>query len=198
MKILLYCTKSKPYIYPKFWRLAEAGDKLNGKVVVECDDYEVEEIIYRETTKNNYSFGTKSISPDELLVNSCLTSFELCQYIGSNRNWVKGKYGKAIHIKNLKVFDKPKELKEFEKIVGINEFETERCDFCSKDSCENCRCNYQLVDLDKAPQNMMYVFDGEEKKVLISIRPEWLCKILNGEKTIEVRKKVLKDMLKNE
>ena len=32
--------------------------------------------------------------------------------------------------------------------------------------------------------------------ILISIRPEWLCKILNGEKTVEIRKKVLKEMLK--
>ena len=38
----------------------------------------------------------------------------------------------------------------------------------------------------------------EDFDILISIRPEWLCKILNGEKTIEVRKKVLKEMLKNE
>ena len=50
-----------------------------------------------------------------------------------------------------------------------------------------------------APQNMMKVKRVlQEDAILISIRPEWLCKILNGEKTIEVRKKVLKDMLNNE
>lgn len=38
----------------------------------------------------------------------------------------------------------------------------------------------------------------EKDYILISIRPEWLCKILNGEKTIEVRKKVLKEMLGND
>lgn len=49
----------------------------------------------------------------------------------------------------------------------------------------------------KAPQNMMRVIDayGDDEYILISVRPEWLCKILNGEKTIEVRKKVLKEML---
>ena len=31
------------------------------------------------------------------------------------------------------------------------------------------------------------------KSILLSIKPEWLCKILNGEKTIEVRKKFPKD-----
>ena len=52
-----------------------------------------------------------------------------------------------------------------------------------------------------APQNMMYSWlwnNKWDRYVLISIRPEWLCKILNGEKTIEVRKKILKEMMKND
>ena len=59
-----------------------------------------------------------------------------------------------------------------------------------------------FVEVARAPQNMMYVYTSfelpeivETKYVLISIRPEWLCKILNREKTIEVRRKVLKEML---
>ena len=32
------------------------------------------------------------------------------------------------------------------------------------------------------------------KKVLISIRPEWVAKILNGEKTLEIRKSAPKDL----
>lgn len=47
----------------------------------------------------------------------------------------------------------------------------------------------------KAPQNMMKVFDDKGNEyVLISIRPEHLANILNGKKTIEVRKKILKCM----
>lgn len=50
--------------------------------------------------------------------------------------------------------------------------------------------------LNKAPQNMMRVYDRfSNMYILISVRPEWLCKILNRKKTIEVRKKVLKEML---
>ena len=55
--------------------------------------------------------------------------------------------------------------------------------------------------IDKAPQNMCFVLRLNQNEeyydnyVLISIRPEWLCKILNGEKTVEVRKQVLKVML---
>lgn len=50
--------------------------------------------------------------------------------------------------------------------------------------------------LKKAPQNMCYVYDEESHKrcILISIRPEWLCKIMNGEKTIEVRRRILKEL----
>lgn len=43
---------------------------------------------------------------------------------------------------------------------------------------------------------MMSVCDNQGNRyVLISIKSEGLCKILNGEKDIEVRKVVLKEML---
>lgn len=46
-----------------------------------------------------------------------------------------------------------------------------------------------------APQNMMKCFDDKGNEyILISIRPEHLKNILNGKKTIEVRKKILKCM----
>jgi hypothetical protein len=41
---------------------------------------------------------------------------------------------------------------------------------------------------DRAPQSWGYATINGAKCVLVSIRPEWACKILNGEKTIEVRK----------
>ena len=45
---------------------------------------------------------------------------------------------------------------------------------------------------------MMKVCEWDiEDKILISIKPEDLCKILNGKKTIVVIKKVLKEMLEN-
>lgn len=45
--------------------------------------------------------------------------------------------------------------------------------------------------VNKAPQNMMRVYKDGQTYILISVRPEWLCKILNRKKTIEVRRKVL-------
>lgn len=65
-------------------------------------------------------------------------------------------------------------------------------------------CNLEVFDnpkklidfgVKKAPQNMMKVFDYKGNEyILISIRPEHLANILNGKKTIEVRKKILKCM----
>lgn len=47
----------------------------------------------------------------------------------------------------------------------------------------------------KAPQNMCYCYDKDGNEyVLLSIRPEHLVNILYGKKTIEVRKKILKEM----
>ena len=96
----------------------------------------------------------------------------------------------AIHIKNLHIFDKPKELSDYYSQGQVNWIEETEL--------------YRLKNgITSAPQNMCYAYKYNysknklEKYILISIKPEWLCKILNGEKTIEVRKKVLKEMLKN-
>lgn len=77
---------------------------------------------------------------------------------------------------------------------------TKRCQYAICSSCrygkDNIKCATIDNEVDKAPQNMMYCYGVNGKRyVLISIKPEWLCKILNREKTIEVRKKVLKEML---
>ena len=195
MKLLLYCTKKLPRLVFRQYELSdgrwyegfqcgtkdyvginELGDceTLNGKIVAECD-YEISEIEFKFAfslnvplyiTKRKEPF--KYFSYIDLLKASCLQDNEMFKYLGE-------KDGKAIHIKNLHIFDWPKELGEY------------------------CKDKYTIITwhyVKKAPKNMMYVFDGNEKKVLISIHPEQLCKILNGEKTIEVRKKVLKDTYK--
>ena len=198
MKLLLYCVKAKPYItrgndgsvYPSC--VISDGIKewhLNGKIVAECD-FEVEEIACSKIDYNlSYAIdGTGqafydnskeyepfylglNISNIELLRKSCLTNKEIYDYL-------KGKNGYAIHIKNLKIFDEPRKLYD--------------CLIHPKIESKYYGCEH----LSKAPQNMMYVELDDIRHILISIRPEWLCKILNNEKTIEVRKKVLREMIK--
>ena len=185
MKLLLYCTKAKPYLYGMYcgifcdrvWRNFTTNDKnvfnkhtvLNGKIVGECD-YEVEKI----ESKYLDSFYSDL---NEICKESCLSIYELLNYASKDKIGFEVSFY-AIHIKNLIIYDKPKELSDFTHATT---------------SYNGARLKALLQ---KAPQSMCYVYDKGEHKILISIRPEWLCKILNGEKTIEVRRKVLKEMIK--
>lgn len=192
MKLLLCCTKDRPYLYRQNDDCFEVLNKIkyedisdyekyyglnNGKVIGECD-FEVEKIIYRETDKNSYSFGTETLTPDELLDKSRFTTLELCKCIGRNSNWIKGDYGYAIHLKNLKVYDTPRELSDFAHYIDKEHTSV----------------------ITKAPQNMMYAYEIDgcflKRNILISIHSDSLCQILNGEKTSVVTKKVLKEMIK--
>ena len=189
IKALLYCTKTKPYLYGMYSGFESrygyhlTNDKnvynqhsvLNGKIVAECD-YEVEKINIIDG-----AFTTHTLNEKELLNKSCLTFHQMFDYFADTFN-----YGYAIHIKNLHIFDEPKELNEYYGLIP------------KKVNTLNGGC-YINESIDNAPQNMMYAIDDNDNEyILISIRPEWLCKILNGEKTIEIRKKILKEMLKNE
>lgn len=194
-KLLLYCTKNK-------WRLffdkvkqiftlgkVKSNNDLNGKIVAECD-YEVEEIRLIETPEyagsecNTFiydvtlNFETKTLTEDELCKQSCLNASELNKYLCLYKE--KEIYGYAIHIKNLNIFDEPKKLSEYDDVMGN--------------------------PLNKAPQNMMYAFkyfpesmhinNQFQEYILISIQPQWMCLILNRIKDVEVRKVVLKEMIK--
>lgn len=200
MKLLLYCEKAKPYLLdmPKDNEEFEKGIrfslasvkefekagldvnnyKLNGKIIAECD-YDVEKIYIGNSygfTRNVEIVYTDSLrQPIYLSQKSCLKLEDICEYLNH-----KGGY--AIHIKNLHIFDESKELSEY----FTNEKKVNTLDGYSW-VCES---------IDRAPQNMMYAYDnGGNKYILISIKSQWLCKILNGDKTIEIRKKVLKEML---
>lgn len=224
MKLLLYCTKGNPdlcSVAKEIWwwndgvfepfadksgfqvfydkksfkthcEEVKASDRLNGKILAECDCEKVEWFImqYRdncilkydriksEEWKTNW-FKTmitggdngEKISNCYLLKESCLSFDELGDYVcpnGENNEFY------ALHLSNLKVFNIPKKI------------------------------NY--YGLEKAPMNMCFKrhpvpYDNElggweidRETIIISVHPEHLCKILNGEKTIEVRKQILKEL----
>lgn len=198
IKLLLYCTKSKPilmkqnnnrcYLKRELEFINMTDLELNGKIVAECD-FEVEEISnVKDVYDDDYIYETPTFNYDELLKKSCLNNNQLEDYLEFN--------GYAIHIKNLNIFDKSKELREYA-TRKPKTYETMTCDSCMENiDCTQCSYNYEYQEVMKAPQNMMKVCEWDLKDyILISIRPKWLCKILNGEKTIEVRKKVLKEMI---
>lgn len=188
VKVLLYCTKQKPFLLKHktndnqvlyvTTRLGNADNLrinhkkvLNGKIVAECE-VETEEIRLWGDEIENYFGNNEEISIEK---DSCLNFEQIEQYLCSNDY-----KGYALHISNLEIFDEPKRCQD---------------DFLYQRKIEPNFYNVEYFR--KAPQNMMKVIDayGDDEYILISVRPEWLCKILNGEKTIEVRKKVLKEML---
>ena len=185
-KLLLYCVKAKPYLevnrcvlpteYDRYIlskeqyysAFGEPLDKLNGKIVAECD-FDVEKIELLGDEINIY-YGIEN--------KACLTTEQIENYLGYDNDYK----GYAIHIKNLHIFDEPRDIRNYYNIAPR--------------TMQDCMNQRALV---KAPQNMCNAYDVYKNHyILISIRPEWLCKILNREKTIEVIKKVLKEMLKNE
>ena len=165
----LYCTKGKPYLckfYEKYELVKcytyeelknDGAEPLNGKVVARFWFDEYSTYPYVDTSipsgyedwDGNWVDQTKEemgyyINGEEL-EQMCLSYQEMFDY-------GKGKDLYAIHIKNLEIFDKPKELGEFKHYV-------------SKTIYSGMDCQpYQdevLMPIFKAPQNFMYCW-GEE------------------------------------
>lgn len=167
-------------------------ESLNGKIVAESD-YEVEKIFPINETEDDYDYGL--LSGKDLLKGSCLSTEDIFNYLQDQNSGTDElfKKGYAISIKDLHIFDEPKELHKFMPI-------------CTKKKCNGCKyfggqhqwdivCNHPRL-LSKAPQNMCYVVDEKGNRyVIIPVHSERLAMILNGTKTIEVKKKVLKEML---
>jgi len=180
MKLLLYCTKGKPilseveYFYGDEDRTGYEcipNTKKGNKYLEQMGLGEVlnGKIVAEcdfEVEWYDTSWYCNDFIEHNGLEKSCLTKEQLFDYVKGRNEFY------AIHIKNLHIFDKPYELGK----ALIYNFNT------------------QYI-VEKAPQNMMKVYNrAGECHILISIKPQWMCKILNGEKTIEVRRNVLKEM----
>ncbi len=220
MKLLLYCTKEKNKLdillpdehYDKKFYLYSCPyenfhyQKLNGTIVAECECDFVEKVncccipykernnlgyehfldngVYKVDWKNgvNLTFKEYQYNDPKIYKNHGVV-FErngkridtmlknedfkkICLTAQELLDYINlGNYGYLLHFKNVKLFNQPRNL------------------------------NY--YGLEKAPQNMMKVCekdDVEKTSILISIRPEHLIKILNGEKSIEVRRQILKEL----
>lgn len=169
-KCLLYCTKAKPEIVT--FEIKEGGIQHYSSTPINgkiVAECEVEtEKLKKLSLAERRNGFLRYENEEEILKQSCLNGEQIRHYL------IKAD-GYALHIKNLKTktlsFDKD-------------------CIFKKPHGNEVIK---------RAPQNMQWCFDRRGNRyALISIRPEWLCKILNGEKTIEIRKKVLKGMCDDE
>lgn len=200
VKLLLYCTKGKPLMEKSDDTCYEIGmssryiigndrleivKPLNGKIVAECE-IETEKIECRfedDDFGGDYIYSLEKSEDVDFGIESCLDFDRLNEYL-------KGENGYALHISNLKIFDKPLELKD----TYTRECTWNKCSRCEYGKEGKINCCTIDIPLSKAPQNMMSVWYKGERYVLISIQSKWLCKILNGEKTIEVRKQIVKEL----
>lgn len=83
---------------------------------------------------------------EEFLFKSCLTRKELSDYVGY-------KWFYAIHITNLEIFDKPKEISEFKQQYDYFA-KNKTCNNCP---CVNCNSCIATKPLTRAPQSWCYI-----------------------------------------
>ena len=158
-KVYLYCTKEKgkrkllynpslPFSNTTISSCIDWGNDivLNGKVVAEFVCMNVE------------TFNVGSLRCDDIEKLACLTYKERvnCFYKPIELNGNTQKWGKAIHITDLRIYGEPKELEEFRKPDTSCAFynpDLERCD--SGYNCE--RCVYNDLTVSRPPQSYMYV-----------------------------------------
>ena len=168
IKCLIYCTKAKPYLRNYPFDLTNSVFQLTDDSFNALNGKIVAQFDCEKVEKFDVPypayFWEVKDELEHITKGSCLSLMSLHHYL-------KNDSGYAIHISNLKIFDEPYNV----------------------DECNQCRkWNTRLKN---APQNMCEVYgkDGSYY-ILISIKPEWVCKILNGEKNIEIRKSITKEL----
>lgn len=141
--VYIYCTKGENlwkkgnsvFLDKRYNRLLQTFDHmLNGKVIGEyvCDRIEA------------FSPSTAPYETDSTITRtSCLSIVELIKY----SNMDKPLYG--WHISDLKIYDKPKELSEFQRACNH-----ENCGKCKRPITEKLSCT---AGLNRPPQSWCYV-----------------------------------------
>ena len=121
--------------------MREEGDFRNGTVIGSFVCNKVDLIEYKDESYviNDDIAYTNTIAPK-----SCLDYDDMYKYLGD-------KNGYGLHISELKIYDKPKELSEFKKVCVIKNKDCANCEFYS-DYSGTC-INY----LTRPPQSWIYV-----------------------------------------
>lgn len=180
--IYWYCTLGSPYLakpkdYDKYLLFTKGAvdytheQTLNGKVLFKFRCYKVEEIKplkHKPSLSCPYDwlYYIVNDSPNNLKEKSCLSFNELHTYL-------QGENGYAIHISDLEIFDKPKELSEFygccdnyTKNVNIFKNINDRyiAQYFNNPKCLKCKhydgdnwCSKIEEPLTRAPQSWCYV-----------------------------------------
>lgn len=143
-KCYIYCTKGFKFNDFKYSLNFVEAYKRSGKVIGEfvCDN-----ILH---SNENAFIGNKPLT-QYVLKSSCLTMEEINQYR-------QGKNIYAWHISQLKIYDKPKELREFYAKCNIPENKCKLCDNCY-DREDYYGRHYAVKKITRPPQSWCYVED---------------------------------------
>ena len=140
---------------------------------------------------------------------TCLTIGDLARYTKTLVNDIV--FGKAIHIKNLNIFNEPRELSELDQVNNCC-FEKEvdkdweglpiyACVFTNgcKYQSEGHTCDKHYFPL-KHIHNMSKVFDNRDCKwkYVIALSSKEISNILKEKQTVIIRKNVLKEVIPND
>lgn len=190
-KVYIYCTKSKPNLCDRrnanitladfeFVNNPSSDDVvLNGKVVAEFTLNKVDKIGLADAFRKyglwlmNDETVLEDSQIEQILSDSCLTYNQLTDYIGCGdvEDWTF-ENGYAWHIDDLKIYDKPKELSDFQKDLDSDDYPCNKGEYCDYEyydrsiGCNACgidfngdHCMYK--QLTRAPQSWCYVEELE-------------------------------------
>jgi len=122
--VYIYVTKGLPHLAKTYANDYEIYDEtqwdkdfldLNGKVIARfwCDKVEDFEFCEFSKYKDNLELYNECVRKDnELCKKACIGCVQMVQYLDTKAIG-KDMFGKAIHITNLEIFDKPKDISEF-------------------------------------------------------------------------------------
>lgn len=213
MKGVLFCPKSKPFLNVDFvkdrfdsageWavyttnKMEECSNVVNGFAVAECE-FDIEGIDYNFYDYIDWFYSTKSLVSDELYAKSCMKEEEMENYLKPKMlMFSQDNIGYAIHIKNIRIFQNPRELSDY--TIKIDKtYDDIICDSCTAFDvdCKQCHNYYDYEQVMKAPRNMMKVCEWNvEDEFLMSVKPEEMARLLKGEQSIIIRKRVSKELM---
>lgn len=161
-KVYMYCTKGKSYLYKNpnngelfldsngGYRGGDYEDRyLTGKVIGEfiCD-----KVDFVKYEGSRYIINNDLVYTNGIAAKSCLGYSDMYKYL-------RNKNGFALHISDLKIYDKPKKLSEFRPWCKKSRMTEDNLEMC-------CKCNNAFFDeggvfydcgLRQAPQSWQYV-----------------------------------------
>ena len=155
-KCYIYCTMDHPYIsvfckeLDKLNYRTNTVGRCNGKVIGEFTCDRIYELETNSPGSSYYVKGEDQPTTNDVAQQSCLTLRDMHEYLQSAK-------GYGWHISELKIYDTPKKLIEFNT--------WKKCKSCSKSGYESIACIYDEncmipAAITKAPQSWCYVEEG--------------------------------------